>query len=143
MITKDILGRTFTKQMTFAIFKKIHFHFEKWNFENLKAVQIFKCSASGFLHVWSPTFNLNIMHIFYHSELSTILVTKKTKMHVDNSCVSRDYSPSDSLTTSWLEILQTSLFFDKLKSEIWIIISNIFNLYPITLFSQLVYYFIF
>ena len=27
------------RQITFAILKKMHFHFENWNFENLKAVK--------------------------------------------------------------------------------------------------------
>ena len=62
------------------------------SFSELKLWKFESCeNTSMFLVFFFPTFNLNTMHIFCHSESSTILVTKK-KMHVGNngnSCVSR------------------------------------------------------
>ena len=87
--------------MTFASFKKMILRIETLRIEILKAVKTASAKTVLVLLVFFfPTLNLNTMHIFYTSESSTILVTKKQKMHVGNSCVSRSYSPSDSFTTS-------------------------------------------
>ena len=81
------------------------------SFSELKLWKFESCeNTSMFLVFFFPTFNLNTMHIFCHSELSTILVTKKKKCLLVIMVIAASVeAPSDSLTTSWLKFLQTSI----------------------------------
>ena len=84
MITQlDILERTFIKQMTFAIFKKIHFNSEKSNFESCEKIQNkrrFQCFSL------SPSQDLTlVVCIISTLRIASDISCKKIKMHVGNS----------------------------------------------------------